>query len=216
MDVKKHVVLICLSFAALTYGQKEEPRWTFNAELGLPVELANPAFKEIMQGLVGASAYMQRKLPLDLNVGLGVKYSYFKINEFSIPEPVFGGMHTGAAYGKIGWGKFHNDRFATDFGLKIGYAQNYYDTDVNKLLSVNPVVQAAFYTEFVTSLILTADEKNSYRWIIGYGSFGRGFNPADIGIQSNEGYDPETFARRTQYLIVGFGYTYYLGVKGGD
>ena len=214
--MRKALFILFLLVSTGSNAQKETPKFTFNVELGLPVALRNAPFDDFMQGLVSASTYGQYEIQFNINFGLGVKYGYFTVNEFAVPEPVFGGVHTGVVFGKIGWGKFHNPRFATDIGLKVGYAQNYYDTDVNREMGINPIVQSTVNTELIGSLILTADERNSYRWIIGYGSFGKGFNPGDIGIQSNEGYDPAEFAIRTQYLIVGFGYTYYFGVKSSD
>ena len=57
-------------------------------------------------------------------------------------------MHTGVGFVKVGWDKFHNDRFATDFGVKIGYSENYFTTDLNKAQEVNPIRVDALFTEF--------------------------------------------------------------------
>ena len=62
-------------------------------------------------------------------------------------------------------------------------------------------------------LILTADEQNSYRLNIGYCIQGYGFSPYRIGLQSNIGYETAEFNKLTQYLVVGFGYTYYFRDK---
>lgn len=207
------VILISLFFAGFTSAQKIEPKFTFNVELGLPASIANKPFDDIMQGLVCTSIYGQYSFPFHLHLGVGVRYSLLTINEFSVPSPVRGQMHSGATFLKIGWDKFHNDRFATDIGVKVGYAQTYFNTDLNKALGVNPRQFNAVLIEPTLGLILSADEKNSYRWSIGYCINGFGFQPNTIGLSSDEGYDVSEFPKLTQYLVVGFGYTRYFGKK---
>ncbi len=213
--MKKTLIIFCVlcSFGQEVVAQSITPKFTYNVEIGLPVATANDLFDDVMQGLVSVSTYGQYELPFGLNFGGGIHYSYFTVNEFSVPSPVFGGIHSGSAFGKIGWGKFHNDKFATDWGMKFGYTQNYFTTDVNKTNGLNPIQVNSSFTEFVASFILAADSRNSYRWILGYGVQGFGFQPSHIGLNSNEGYDPAGFNKVTQYFVVGFGYTYYFRNK---
>lgn len=175
--------------------------------------MSNKPFDDFMQGLVGVSTSAQYSFPFHLNVGAGVRYSYFTINEFSVPSPVSGGVHSGTVFGKVGWDKFHNERFATDFGVKVGYSQTFFDTDLNKKAGNNPIQIGSSFAEATTAFILTANENTSYRWIIGYGFQGFGFHPEHLGLATNGGYDPANFNRITSYLVVGFGYTYYFGTN---
>jgi hypothetical protein len=186
------------------------PKFTFNVEMGLPVALSNKPFNDIMQGLGCASIYGQYSLPFHLNFGLGVRYSIFTINEFSVPIEVVGQVHTGAAFVKVGWDKFHTERFATDIGVKVGYSQNYASTDINKANGLNPIQVDAIIIEPTLGIILAANEKNSYRWSIGYAIQGYGFRPSMIGIDTNDGYNADNFNKLTQSLVVGFGWTYYF------
>lgn len=216
ISVKKNLYVLLFILIASNYSsaQSVTPKYTYNVELCLPVAMSNETFNDFMQGLVGVSTYGQYSFPFHLNVGAGLRYSYFTINEFSVPSPVFGGVHSGSAFLKVGYDKFHNDRFATDFGLKMGYSHTFFDTDLNKQAGVNPVDVGSTFAEFTTAFILTATEKSSYRWIIGYGMQGFGFSPDRIGLQTNGGYDPANFNTITTYLVVGFGYTYYFGKSG--
>ncbi len=206
------LILVC-SISMMAGAQKIEPKWTFNVELGLPTSIANKPFDDIMQGLACTSLYGQYSFPFHLNIGLGVRYSLLTINEFKVQSPVRGQMHSGSAFLKIGWDKFHNDRLATDFSVKVGYAQTYFNTDLNRKLGVNPVQFNKILVEPTVALILSADERNSYRWCLGYCINGFGFRPQNLGFQDNSGYDPKGFNKLTQYLVVGFGYTFYFGVK---
>jgi hypothetical protein len=146
-------------------------------------------------------------------MGLGVRYSLFTINEFAVNEENNGQIHTGAAFFKIGHDQFHTDRFATDFGVKIGYSLNYANTDLNKASGINPISFDAVLIEPTLGLILSADERNSYRWNVGYCIQGYGFRPSTIGLSSNSTYDVSKFNKLTNYFVVGFGYTHYFRNK---
>ena len=207
------VIITSVLLAGYTSAQKIDPKFTFNVELGLPASIANEPFDDIMQGLVCSSIYGQYSFPFHMHVGVGVRYSLMTINEFSVPSPVRGQMHSGATFLKIGWDKFHNDRFATDIAVKVGYAQTYFNTDLNKANGVNPVQFNRVLIEPTVGLILSADERNSYRWSLGYCINGFGFQPQTLGLPSSEGYEQSEFNKLTQYLVVGFGYTYYFRAK---
>ena len=215
-QVKK---IFLISFIALlianTYAQKVTPKYTFNVELTLPEATANAPFNDIMQGLVSTSLYGQYSFPFHFHIGAGIKYSLFTINEFAVPSPVYGNMQTGVGFVKLGWDKFHNERFATDFGVKVGYSESFIFSDTLLNDGIDPYQYRASspLVEGTMGLILTADEKSSYRMVLGYGVLGFGFNPQMISLNSNEGYDPSKFNKLTQYFIVGFGFTHYFNSK---
>ena len=210
----KYILIITISCSTfLLKAQVIDPKHTFNIELGLPNGLVNKPFKNIMQGLVNVAPYYQYKFNKQLVVGLGIRYSYFAINEFKVSEPTYGGMHTGGIFLKAGWEKFHTDHFATEIGLKLGYTQNYFVSDRNDSLGMNPRIVNSTYLEPSIGLILTADEQSSYRLVVSYAFQGFGFRPDLIGLQTLGGYDPKDFNKVTSFLIVGFGYTYYFKPK---
>lgn len=207
------VLLVITAFSRSSFGQKIDPGYTFNVELTLPGAISNEPFSDIMQGLASGAIYGQYTFPFRLNVGAGIKYSLFTINEFAVPSPVYGNMQSGTGFLKIGWDKFHNDRFGTDVGVKVGYCENLIFTDVNKANGINPLRITSTNVETTLGLILTADERNSYRLVLGHGVSGFGFDPAFIGLESTEGYNPANFNKLTNYFIVGFGYTFYFGQR---
>ena len=170
----------------------------------------------IMQGLVTSNVYLQRSFQSHFNLGFGGKYTYFVIDEFSVSEVIRGGIHSAGAFVKFGYDKFYNDQFAMDFGLKLGYNENFYLSDKNKALGLNPARNSAFLIEPTVGLILSVDRKNSYRLNIGYTIQDYGFQPMQLGMTSNLNFDESQLTVRTQFLFVGFGYTYYFGVKTTD
>lgn len=205
------IICICLFLiSGSVFAQKIEPKHTFNVELGLPNSFNNKAFKTIMQGLVNVSTYYQYAMKNSLAIGGGIKYTYFDVNEFKTPEPIFGGMHSAVGFLKVSREKFHTDRFATDMGVKFGYAMNFITTDLNKQTGVNPRQIDASFIEPTIGLILTADEKTSYRLVLGYGFQGFAFKPWQLGTQENGGYQEVDLQKTSQFFTIGFGFTYYF------
>ncbi|MCR9173354.1 MAG: hypothetical protein NXI10_12715 [bacterium] len=206
---------LIVGIAARAQGEYQ-PKYTWNVELGLPVATSNQPFRDIMQGLVTLNTYQQYSFPFHLNVGLGVKYSYFTVDEFAISQPIFGGLHTGGAFAKVGWDKFYGPSFGIDFGVKMGYAQHFITTEVqpnDEPSFKNRVNFSNVFVEPVFSLILKADERNSYRFNAGYTFYGFPYEPVDIGLESNGAYTPDVLDNSTQYFFVGFGYSFYFGEK---
>jgi hypothetical protein len=213
---KPNLILVswlCFGMSVKCIAQPFEPKHTVNLELGLPNGFSNSAFKSVMHGLVSFAPYYQFDFLNQMAIGGGFRYSYFSVDKFKLSTPVSGGMHTAGAFLKFGWEKFHSDHLATDIGVKIGYSRNYFDTDRNDSLGVNPLKISCFYTEPTLGLILRVDEQNSYRFFLSYGLSGFSFNPSMIGLQSLGGFDPGSFNKVTGAIIFGFGYTYDVKKK---
>lgn len=211
--MKRLLCIFILISAFNSTAQNMDAKFTFNVELGLPSTIGNKAFSDIMQGLANCAIYGQYNTPFQMNFGLGVRYSLFPIYQFAVTEDIGGASHIGTAFVKVGWEKFHSKIFATDLSVRAGYSRNYFVTNFNKELGQNPVLQESMYVEPNLGLVLTVDDWNSYRLHIGYAFQGYGFKPQLLGLQSNEGYDVSEFNKLTQYLVVGFGYTYYFNNK---
>ena len=194
----------------LGHSQLVTPGHTFNVELGLPNGMGNKPFRSIMQGLVNCAPYYQYALPNSLAFGVGLRYTFFDVNEFKTPEPIYGGMHTVGGFVKLSREKFHSDRFGTDLGVKIGYSQNFIVTDLNKELGRNPLSFDAGFVEPTIGLVLSADEFTSYRLTIGYTFQGFSFDPEQLGTAMDGGWEASELNKVTHFLTIGFGFTYYF------
>jgi hypothetical protein len=186
------------------------PKHSVTIELGLPNTSSNKPFKSIMQGLLKFNPYYQFTLKNHLAFGVGATYSYFKVNPFRVPEKVTGGLHSTGAFVKVGYEKFHSMRFGTDIGVKFGYVNNQFTTDMNTKNHGGPFVSNAFYVEPTLGLILTASEFTSYRFVAGYSILGNKFRTSDLGISSTGGYTESEINKNSQYMYFGFGFTYYF------
>ena len=202
----------CFSYS-VSLAQGIEPDDSFTFEIGLPNAFVNKPFKEMMQGLISVSPYYQYALSNGVAFGIGAHYTYFAVNEFSVPSAIYGGMHCFGGFLKFGHEKFWGERFGTDFGIKAGYMHTMIKTDALFEQGTRLNVLPSLYIEPNVGLVLSSDKSNSYRLSIGYPFFGFGFSPGEIGVEGDAGYDTDQYKRPSSFLIVGFGYTHYFNGK---
>lgn len=211
--MKKLLTYFGIIFTLSVYAQDIELKHTFNVEIGLPNGMTNKPFANIMQGLVNVNPYYQYTLANGIAFGGGVRYAYFGVNQFRVPQKTLGGMHSFGVFGKVAHEKFYTDRFSGDFGVKVGYTENYFNTDRNKNLGQNPYKVTSVLIEPTAELSLLADEQVSYSLVISYAFQGFSFKSNMIGLETFGGYDPSQFEKVTSYLTIGFGFTYYFKRK---
>ncbi len=204
------IVLIMLFSASLGRSQNIIPKMSYHFNVGLPVNTANESFKGIMQGLINGSTHFQYTLKNALCFGIGVNYTFFSLNEFKIAEANRGGVHMASGFLKFGHEKFHSSNFGTDFGLKMGYSLNYFNSDTIRVNEGKMREIGSLYIEPNFGFMLTMDESTTIKLAIGYAIQDFGFRPTLIGLGSDGAYNPAFFSRPTQYLTIGFGYTHYF------
>lgn len=194
-----------------------DPDDSFVIELGLPNGMVNGPFKNIMQGLVYVSPMYQYTQKSGLCLGAGLHYSYFSVNQFRINQKVNGGMHSGAAFLKVGHEKFWNNALATDISVKGGIAQSVIITDVLKTAGIGFLPKTCLYFEPNIGICLASEVNASFRLTIGYAVYGFGFKPWDLGVNSDLGYSQAELNKVSSFLVVGFGYSrYFNGKKSTD
>lgn len=212
-----HSILLGFLLGSVPYLMHAQERMdiddSFVIELGLPNGFANAPFKNIMQGLVYVSPMYQYTLKSGLSFGAGVHYSYFNVNQFRINQDVYGGMHNGAAFLKLGYERFWTPTLATDISLKAGLVQSAFTTDTLKKLGFTYQARISSYLEPNIGICLASDVNASFRLTLGYAFYGFGFRPMNLGINSDLGYSTSELNKISSYLIVGFGYSRYFNGK---
>jgi hypothetical protein len=163
-----------------------------------------------MQGLVNTSAHFQYTLKNSLCFGIGVNYTYFSLNEFKVTEKIKGGVQMPSVFVKIGQEKFHSSVFGTDYGLKIGYTANLFNSDSIHAQFGSMQTIYSLFIEPQAGFMLQMDENTTVKLFIGYVIQNFGFRPTYLGLSSENGYNSQNFNKRTQYLTIGFGYTHYF------
>lgn len=207
--------ILCLTNSACAQNEIE-PKWTFNADVTIPFEIANPFFQKAVDGLMNVQPYIQYSLPFHLHFGVGAKYQYFKINSVEIPTERFGGFHTFGGFINIGYDQFLTKRFALDISVKAGYGMNLYRYSLVKNQNVQSRTQGVPFIEPGIGLTLLASGNLGVKWYFGYGFQNYALRPQDVGFASNEGYSEEQLKGKSQYVQAGFGLVYYIGYKSGN
>ncbi len=213
--MNKNILIGCFLMVLNSVFGQFEPKHTFNVELGIPVPMGNAVFKGMMKGGVAIFPYYQYRMKNSLAFGLGAQYTYFQINNTKVSsvKSAKGGVHSAGLFVKVSKEKFHTEQFATDFGVKLGYGQTYFNTNYNDSIYGKPLQVGSFTVAPTLGLILSVDEFSSYRFTIGYNVQSYGFSPQRLGDPSNGGYDSSDFNKVTHFLLVGFGFTHYFHSK---
>jgi hypothetical protein len=207
------LLILLLLFTRTSEAQEIELKHTFNVEIGLPNGMSNKPFANYMQGLVNVAPYYQYTLKNSISFGAGIRYAYFGVNQFRVPQKTLGGMHSFGVFTKVGHEKFYTERFSLDAGVKVGYTQNYFTTDRLDDLGQNPYQSNSVLVEPTIEFSLVADEQVAYSFVVSYAFQGFAYKPHMIGLQTLGGYSPSEISRVTSYLTVGFGFSYYFKRK---
>lgn len=211
----KKIIALTILFSSVLSAQSQvdfTPKSSFKVEIGLPNNTSNAAFRDMMQGLVAVTPSYQYTFNNSLSIGAGLRYGFFNVNEFRNNIDLSGGMHIAGIFAKIGQEKFYGN-FGVDYGVRVGYSANFFDTNFNDSLSGKPFSNDAIFIEPTLGLSLIASERTSFRLAIGFAVHDFIYSPEQMGIPQFSGFDPSTLNKRTSYFTVGFGYSYYFGVK---
>jgi len=186
------------------------PKHTFNFMIGLPTTMVNKSYKDIMKGVVELSPYYQYFLPNSLAFGVGLHYAHFGINDFRVPEPLSGKMHTAGVFIKVGYEKFYFTRFAVDISVKIGSMNQWIDTDLNDKSRGKSYTFSNGYIAPTIGFILSASEHSAYRMTISYAFQDFAFSPRQLGSEMTGKWTSDELSRKSQILTFSLGYTHYF------
>ncbi|PKR80253.1 hypothetical protein CW751_10370 [Brumimicrobium salinarum] len=201
--------LILLSLTA-TYAQTDfNPKSSFKVEVGLPNNATNFAFRDLMQGLVAITPSYQFTMDNSFSLGVGLRYGFFNVNEFKNNIDMSGGMHIAGIFGKIGQEKFYG-KFGLDYGVRIGYSMNFFDTNKNQEKLGEPYQNDGGFVEPTLGLALMSNENTSFRLALGYAFHGFQFSPYQMGVDNFSGVSDSKLNEITTYFTIGFGYSYYF------
>lgn len=195
-----------------------KPHHSISMEVGLPVGMRNKTFSAYMQGIVNMSPYYHYSFKNKMTAGAGLNYNYFWINHVLTPDPKnLGGIHALGGYVRFGYENFHTDRYGVDFNIKMGRSRLIFDSDNNHLLPELPTLDV-YFVEPSIGFVITADDQSSYRWVLGYTGQKYRFYPTQLGFDKSANQSTNTqnlnlfstIANYSQFLTIGFGYTYYI------
>lgn len=205
--------LLLVSFVSTSHAQTDfEPNGSFNLDIGLPNNITNYAFRELMQGLAMVTPSYQYAFNNSLAIGGGLRYGFFSINEFKNNIGLKGGLHQVGAFAKIGQEKYYGN-FGLDYGLRVGYTMNFFDTNKNKEELGKALSDGCLLFEPTIGIGLRSGENSAFRLIVAYAIQPFNFRPELVGVEQFSGMGEDKTKNLTSYLTVGFGYSYYFGKK---
>jgi hypothetical protein len=185
------------------------PRGSFKIEVGLPNNVTNSAFRDLMQGLAVFTTSYQFTFENTISLGAGLRYNYFNVNEFKNTVDLTGGLHSTGVFGKIGQEKFYGN-LGVDYGLRAGYTFNFFDTNKNEEFNNGVYQEGALFLEPHLGLALMASENSSFRLALGYAFNSFQFRPNQVGLENFSGFSDEDLTPITTFFTIGFGYSYYF------
>lgn len=209
----KHLIVpfLLLFFVNSSYSQVDfEPNGSFKVEIGLPNNISNKGFKELMQGLALINSSYQYTFFNTFSVGAGIRYGFFNVKEFKNNIDLKGALHTAGAFLKVGQEKYYGD-FGIDYGIRIGYMMNFFSTNKNKELLGGPFIDHGAYVEPNIALSLRGSERTAYSLALGYAIHAFKFTPDKVGIDKFTGIKPSKLNSLTSYITIGIGYSYFFG-----
>jgi hypothetical protein len=186
-----------------------QPRSSFKIEVGLPNNVTNSAFRDLMQGLAVLTTSYQFTFDNTLSLGAGLKYNFFNVNEFKNTVDLTGGIHSTGVFGKIGQEKFYGN-LGVDYGIRAGYLFNFFDTNKNEELNGGPYQEGSIFFEPHLGLALMASEQSSFRLALGYTFNSFQFRPNQVGLDNFSGFADEDLTPITTFFTIGFGYSRYF------
>lgn len=211
----KQIILALVFFFTYTSvkGQADfEPKGSFNIEIGLPNNVTNNAFREIFQGLATITPSYQYTFGNTFSIGAGLRYNYFNVNEFKNNLDLSGGLHLMGAFLKVGQEKYYGN-FGLDYGLRMGYTINLFNTNKNTEHLGKPYQDDSFMIEPVLGLALKSGDNSSFRLTMGYAFHTMKITANQVGVDQFSGLDQSKLNQITSYFSIGFGYSYYFGIK---
>lgn len=205
------VLLIVISSVFTAQAQVDFlPKSSFKVEIGLPNNVANTGFRELMQGLVVVTPSYQYTFDNSLSLGVGLRYGFFNVNEFKNNIDMAGGLHIAGAFVKIGKEQYYGN-FGVDYGIRIGYSSNFFDTNKNQDTLGKPYRNDGAFLEPTLGISLMATERTSFRLALGYAFHSFKFTPEVMGVDQFSGIQESKLDKITSFFTVGFGYSYYFG-----
>ena len=190
------------------------PTSSFKVEIGLPNNATNYAFRDLMQGLLIVTPSFQYTFENSFSLAAGLRYGFFNVNQFKNNIGMNGGAHLAGIFGKIGQEKYYGN-FGLDYGVRIGYTMNFFDTNKNKEILGRAYTNDGGFVEPTLGLSLLGNENTSFRLALGYAFHAFQFQPHQMGIEKFIGIEPTKLSNMTTYFTIGFGFSYYFGKKAG-
>jgi len=183
-------------------------------ELGLPVVIHNPAFKEFIQGVAFSHINYQYRIlgnaKVSPTVGLGISANYLDVANYKIVGLNLGGLFSYGGHMKLGAEFIHDDTFITSLDLRAGYfiMESRNNQTPNEIKYFNRFQH--FFIEPGASLTIMLDERQGFSFHASYTVRDMKFNAHHLMLSELPGFVNANLGAISGHLNFGVGYKLYL------
>ena len=208
--MNKLAVILLLLFAFSAFTQNEEqPKGSLKAGIAFPVLTSNYVFKSLYKGIFDIEALYQYNVFKGITVGGGIKVDMFKYRSLAFSDSVRFPVIMISPMAKLSYERIVSDIVAFDFGARIGYSFisstgiNCTDKQQFGGLLLEPKVSFYLFVNGPYALSLNV----SYAYVFA------NYDPSWICDTNIPGYNPSDWEKDTQYITIGFGFSWYHGIR---
>lgn len=203
------LILLSLSTSGLTQNNEEQPKGSLKVGIAFPVIASNYSFRALYKGIFDVEGLYQYNVYKGLTVGGGVKFDMFKYRSLAFSDSVRFPIIMTTPMAKLSYEKILSDLVAIDIGARIGYSfissTGINCTDKQKFggLLIEPKFSFYLFVNGPYALSLNV----SYAYLF------QNYSPAWICDTTIPGYNPSDWEKDVQYFTVGFGFSWYHGIR---
>ena len=218
LPMKNSLFIILLVMSAQSYIVRGQDFVKMNhalrAEIGLPVVIHNPAFKEFVQGVAFAHVNYQYRLMgnarFSPTVGLGISANYLDVANFKIVGLNQGGLFSYGGHLQLGVEFIHDESFISSFDVRAGY---FFMESRNKQTPTDIKYFNRFQHFFIEpgySFTIMADERQGFSFHASYAIRDIKFNAHHLMLSELPGFVNANLGAIGGHLNFGIGYKLYL------
>jgi hypothetical protein len=207
-------IFTSISFVSIQAQEFVRMNHALKVEMGLPIAVYNPAFKEFIQGVAYSHVnYNYRILgnaPISPTAGIGISANYLDVANYKIVGLNQGGLLSYGGNVSLGAEIIHDEALISNFHVRGGY---FIMDSRNKQTPTNISYFSRFQHIFLepgASLTIMLDERQGFSFHVSYTFRDMKFNRQHLMVAELPGFVNSELGGIAGNLNFGFGYTLYL------
>lgn len=181
---------------------QKESKFYGSFDFKLPTSVTNTSFKGIMGGLADLNGTVTYRVLPKLEVGIGVKYSYFEVNTKAFQTSVNGQMELFGANASIVYTTEMNETWSFEGFLHAGPQKGISKSN----LFSGSYKQNSIFIQPGFGIYVKSSENLSFGLTSGYSITTNGFTPDNLGLDNFPSLSAETSKGSIGYFSIGFGF----------
>ena len=210
MQVRLIAILFFL-VPVVFYGQKNDLPASIKVDFKMPVTLSNDAFSDAFTGMISSNVLFEKPIFANVNLGVGLNYSYYQIDKFNVPDTANGGMQTLTPFVRVAYEKFVSERGVFAFGLNMGYATMVFNSESCLARHGNgKSTENSFYFEPQLSYNVFSQKNVAFGFVVSYSFYNSTFDSDLICVDHSNWPSASSFEGKYGVLNFGVGFAVFL------